>query len=619
MANRLMRKPGRQSLNMVLWLVMLWMAGGLAVSAQTHDPDAWRTEFSALADQDLEAARAFLSLLRDEALASGDGQAMVTFAQSISDHARFSADHDQSLIDLKAFLDSGALDASQSLQVKLARVAVLIHQRNLSQAQSELDLLVGAGLGPSERATLLMLQGHIKQTAGEYADAVSAYINALALAERTWPPERLAVLYNNLGNTNHYLRQHPEAIAYFQRALQLYADLGRSRDQIAIIANLGGTLRASGRIEEAVSLYEESLAVVDQVAFPDLRAQFYMNLGNAYTSLQRFDEGLTATSQALAISEAHGIDYGVALSHLNIGLNRYKAGLYAEALSAYDFAYVYFQGDANRYERRQLLRNYADLYAAMGDFELAHQFERRHSELDRTLVNLEARAASEEIQTRYETQLKDAELELRQSVIVRQRGQLLALLAVLLVLVTATVVVVLFLVERNRNLQALYERNRELARRSKLMLQASAERTTEELAGSRPLYEAMVKAMEEQNLYANPELSLADLASAVNSNTSYVSRAIAEYGDSNFNHFVNAFRVQAARRLIHDNPGRISVQQLIDACGFNSRSSFYRSFDRFVGLTPAQYIRRSMQDMGDKPAAPGRAAEEMVDTRAADH
>ena len=582
--------------------VLCWVAG-LATPVLAHDPESWHDEFAQIADQDLQAARAELAALRDEALADSNSQAMVTFAQIIAQHQRFSVDLNQSLDDLDQLLASGALNSTQAREVRAARVAVLINQRDLGQAQVELDSLMSSAVGPAEQAHLRMLQGHLHQTAGEYAEAVAAYIATLEWAADAWPPERLAVLYNNLGNTNHYLRQYDEAEAYLRRALQIYAAQGLTRDSLAVVAGLGGTLRTVGRIDEAIVLFEDSLPLAEAVAFPDLRAQFYMNLGNTYNSLQRFEEGLAAISQALAISEAHGIDYGVALSHLNIGLTHYRTARFDEALAAYELAYAFFQGEAYQYERRQLLRNYADLYAATGEFELAHQYERRHSELDRTLVNLEARTASEEIQTRYETQLKDAELSLNQATIARQRGQLLALTTVLLVLITATLIIVLFMAERNRNLQAIYERNRDLARRSptrqavdaQLGMEADSPSDTQP-DGSRQLFEVIVRVMENQALFAKSDLSLADVAATVHSNTSYVSRAIAEHADSNFNGFVNTFRVQAARRMIHDAAGEVTIQALIDACGFNSRSSFYRSFDRLVGLSPSQYIRRSKQD-----------------------
>lgn len=602
-SKRVSTREVRRSLRVLSMVAVLWCMAGVAGPVLAHDPESWRAEFAQIADQDLQAARTELAALRDEALDRGDAQAMVTFAQVVAQHERFSADLNESLDDLDQLLASGALNGAQAREVRAARVAVLIHQRDLGQAQVELHPLMSNAVSPSEQANVRMLQGHLHQAAGEYADAVAAYIAALEWAADAWPPQRLAVLYNSLGNTNHYLRQYDEAETYLRRALQIYEAQGLTRDSLAVIAGLGGTLRTVGRVDQAIALYQESLPLVEAVAFPDLRAQFYMNLGNTFNTLERYEEGLAATSEALAISEAHGIDYGVALSHLNIGFIHYRTARYDEALAAYDLAYAFFQGEAFQYERRQLLRNYADLYAAMGEFQLAHQFERRHSELDRTLVNLEARTASEEIQTRYETQLKDAELSLNQATITRQRGQLLALTTVLLILITATLIIVLFMAERNRNLQAIYERNRDLARRPALRPVAVAQPDSEaeslsdsQLEGSRHLFEVIVKVMENQALFAKSDLSLADVAATVHSNTSYVSRAIAEHADSNFNSFVNTFRVQAARRMIHDANGEVTIQGLIDACGFNSRSSFYRSFDRLVGLSPSQYIRRSKQD-----------------------
>lgn len=103
-------------------------------------------------------------------------------------------------------------------------------------------------------------------------------------------------------------------------------------------------------------------------------------------------------------------------------------------------------------------------------------------------------------------------------------------------------------------------------------------------------------AMREQQLYLNPNLTLALLAKKVGSLQTTVSQAINENLGKSFNLYINEYRIQYAQDLLI-NESRMNMELVAERSGFNSTSTFFAAFKKITGQTPASYR-----------AAPGSAA-----------
>ena len=91
--------------------------------------------------------------------------------------------------------------------------------------------------------------------------------------------------------------------------------------------------------------------------------------------------------------------------------------------------------------------------------------------------------------------------------------------------------------------------------------------------------------------YLEPELTLADLAQRLHSNVSVISAVINGAFGKNFNDFVNEYRVEAVKKLLHDPEVRhLSLLGIGMECGFNSKSTFNRAFKKVTGSSPRAFI-----------------------------
>ena len=81
------------------------------------------------------------------------------------------------------------------------------------------------------------------------------------------------------------------------------------------------------------------------------------------------------------------------------------------------------------------------------------------------------------------------------------------------------------------------------------------------------------------------DISLQDVAKALGYGTNYCSKIFHEYIDQDFRNYVNGVRVEAARRMMLENPEK-RVTDIAYDCGFGSLNTFYRAYKRIFKKSP---------------------------------
>lgn len=96
--------------------------------------------------------------------------------------------------------------------------------------------------------------------------------------------------------------------------------------------------------------------------------------------------------------------------------------------------------------------------------------------------------------------------------------------------------------------------------------------------------------MRDQVLYLDPELTLEQLAGISEIPVRKISAAINRDAGQNFFDYINSYRVQKAASILASRNGKTSMLDVMADAGFNSKSTFYRAFKKFMNMTPTDYI-----------------------------
>lgn len=104
------------------------------------------------------------------------------------------------------------------------------------------------------------------------------------------------------------------------------------------------------------------------------------------------------------------------------------------------------------------------------------------------------------------------------------------------------------------------------------------------------LFEQVIRFMAIEKAFLRQDLTLQQLADSLKINSKYLSQVINEKSGKHFMDFVNEYRVNLAKEILHKPTyDHYTIVAIAQEVGFNSRSAFYASFKKFTGQTPSEY------------------------------
>ena len=92
-----------------------------------------------------------------------------------------------------------------------------------------------------------------------------------------------------------------------------------------------------------------------------------------------------------------------------------------------------------------------------------------------------------------------------------------------------------------------------------------------------------------QHPYTDQRYNIELLAKSLNKQEHDISAAIKSQGFTGFREYINYLRLEYFRQLAAENP-KSNVKELMFACGFTSRATFYRNFSEKYGVSPSKFI-----------------------------
>ncbi|MDZ7289361.1 MAG: AraC family transcriptional regulator [candidate division KSB1 bacterium] len=112
-------------------------------------------------------------------------------------------------------------------------------------------------------------------------------------------------------------------------------------------------------------------------------------------------------------------------------------------------------------------------------------------------------------------------------------------------------------------------------------------------------FRKLVTVMEKEKLYLDKDFGLSRLAQQLGIPLHHLSQIINEKTGSNFYDYINAQRIEEAKRLLRDpQMSHRSIASVAFDAGFNSLSAFNAAFKKFVKSTPSQFRKQLSAPIG---------------------
>ena len=98
--------------------------------------------------------------------------------------------------------------------------------------------------------------------------------------------------------------------------------------------------------------------------------------------------------------------------------------------------------------------------------------------------------------------------------------------------------------------------------------------------------------MDQQKMFRDAELKVSDVASALGTNTRYITDCIKQNRNQTFSQFVNTQRISHAQQLLHQHPD-MKLTEVSFESGFANERSFFRTFKAITGMTAREWAQNS--------------------------
>lgn len=97
----------------------------------------------------------------------------------------------------------------------------------------------------------------------------------------------------------------------------------------------------------------------------------------------------------------------------------------------------------------------------------------------------------------------------------------------------------------------------------------------------------------EKQLYLDNQLSIQKLAKAIGEKPPHLSQTFTSLFQSNFNDYINQFRIEYAKELLMDSAyAHYKIEAIAQAAGFNNKVTFYKAFSKFTDTTPSKFRKK---------------------------
>lgn len=249
---------------------------------------------------------------------------------------------------------------------------------------------------------------------GNYKKALEYYLQSLKIYEEIGNKNGIANSLDNIGTVYKNLSNYDNALKYHQKSLKIREEISDKNGIAASFNNIGIDYKYLCKYNKALEYYKSSLKMFEEIGDKRSIGASFNNIGNVYCSLDNYNKALEYLLKSISIKEEIGDKFGVAISSNNIG------SLYLK-LQNYDKAVLFLEKGlklAQEIEADNIIQEsymyLSELYTAKNNFQKALDYYILYSSIKDSIFNKESDKHIAEMQTKYETEKKEKEIDLLQ-------------------------------------------------------------------------------------------------------------------------------------------------------------------------------------------------------------
>jgi tetratricopeptide (TPR) repeat protein len=254
--------------------------------------------------------------------------------------------------------------------------------------------------------------GNVYLNQGNYEKALSNYLKALKIREETNEKVGLAITYNNIGIIYFVQANYKLALEYAFKALKIRQELADGPGLVMSYNNIGLIYYNLNDYEKALESYLKCLELNEKTGDKYSMSVSYNNIGNVYKLKKEYAKALDNQLKGLKISKEIADTQTIAFSYLSIGSLYTYLGKFKESENYLNKALNIDNAFGNKDAVKEEYLALSYLFEKKNDYEQAFKFHKLYSDVKDTLLNEESSKQITEMNTKYESEKKEKDIQL---------------------------------------------------------------------------------------------------------------------------------------------------------------------------------------------------------------
>lgn len=423
-----------------------------------------------------------------------------------------------------------------------------------------------------------------------FYDGIKYFIKAIRISDNGYPISN-QIARCNLANA-YYMRNDPAGLPYAESVYKIGKETGNE-----YLAFGGGVLSAymyhlKGDNETALKYIDESLPQTDKYGY---HTELYSLYAKILHSRKEYAEAEKYYKMALEYIDEEQVTPSI-ITYLNYGTFLIDTGHPGQALYFLDRG-IKLSHDKNYSVQRDLLyKKRSEAEEALFNYRKAlNDYKIYHLVAD-SIYNREREYSINELRIKYEAEVNENRLKEQQLTLTKQT-QRLQLNTFIVTILTILILSIFFLYKRKDKMyKQIVRQHHDYLNTQKIIVKSStADNDDKEKERNIELFNRIEELLKTDKLYCSSDISSDKLAKMLNTNRTYISKAINYCSGKNFNAYLNSYRIREAIIKLSDVNNDTPLKAISQELGYNNIQTFYSSFQNEIGMSPSKFREKSIQ------------------------
>ena len=287
---------------------------------------------------------------------------------------------------------------------------------------------------------------------GELDSAIYYFDKAIDILKNEKDPFPLGRVYTSKANSLFLLNKNKEALSYYLKSVDIAKATNNKREEASSLMGIGNVYSSMKFYELSLKYYNQSLLYFQEINDPMYVSYILTNISEVYSSLGKVDKELEYERKSLLIKEKINDEHGLVYSYVNMSdlMTRFhkndSALFYAKAainlsqkinnqdfltssykalgdvyqkIGQYEDAIVYYKLALDMVRKLKhptleynLLKALSGIYVKTNNYKEASNTLLEFIAVSDSVNSLESKKSFNELQTQYETDKKEKEIEI---------------------------------------------------------------------------------------------------------------------------------------------------------------------------------------------------------------